>query len=145
MEWFFHTRRNFPPIHLNNSICTFVREVLKEIEDVKFPSGCDSINLDQLQKIAIGELMNLPNVIIKPSDKGGNVVLMDINQYRNICSKILINESWYRQISSTEVSSYKLEFLNLINMAKAIALIEKATWEIPQYKFPDYPVVLHVA
>lgn len=106
--------KNFPPIHLNNSICIFVREILKEIETISLSSRSDTVNLNQQQRQAIKELMDLPNVIIKPFDKGSNIILLDMTQYRDagMCLKILRNKSWYRHMSFQEVSSYKLDFLN---------------------------------
>lgn len=55
-------------------------------------------NLNQNWKRAIRELEGPKDIIIKPSDKGDNVVLMDIEKYKNMCTKILRNESWYRCI-----------------------------------------------
>lgn len=85
-------------MHLNNSIFTFVMEVLREIDNMTLNFRSDMTNLNQYQRRAIKELMDLPNVIIKPSDKGGNVVLMNTDQYKRICTNILQNDSWYRFI-----------------------------------------------
>lgn len=46
-----------------------------------------------------------------------------------MCLKILRNESWYRRISPQEVSSYRLDFIQIINSAKSESLIDGATLE----------------
>lgn len=61
----------------------FVPQVCKEIAEIhtKDYSG----NVTQAQKQALHSQNTNEGVIIKPPDKGGNVVLMDRDQYVNMC------------------------------------------------------------
>lgn len=47
------------------------------------------------EKLALSNLKKLDDVIIKPSDKGGNLVLMDSIQYKQMCLKNIPNKNWY--------------------------------------------------
>lgn len=50
-----------------------------------------------VQKQALQNLCAQEGIIIKPSDKGGNIVIMDRVQYVAICNRILGNEEWYKK------------------------------------------------
>lgn len=60
---------------------------------------CSSGNLTKNEKTALKNLSNNYDITIKPSDKGGNVALIDNDQYSLMCSKILSNRDWYHPVS----------------------------------------------
>lgn len=56
-----------------------------------------SMNLNEKEVEALKSLADNNQITIKPSDKGGNIVLLNNEDYINICKKILNNHDWYRQ------------------------------------------------
>lgn len=111
--------KNFQPMRLN-VYAPFVREVLNIIEEMNTYDKSSTINLNRSQQRAtIKELSDLSHIIIKPSDKGGNVM----------CYKILNNTSWYKRIPPQTVLFHNSDLLSLINMAKSQSIIDKATCE----------------
>ncbi len=68
------------------------------------PKSTKRCNLSEAEKIAIKELQNNPNIVIKPADKGSAVVVMSIADY--------VQEA-QRQLSDTNF--YKKEDTNLTN------------------------------
>lgn len=61
----------FPSLHTNSNIWTFLTQTIKEIEcSVSMKLG--SHNLSYAHKIALDNLSKLSHLVIKPSDKGGS-------------------------------------------------------------------------
>lgn len=67
--------------------------------------------------MALEKLKTYEGIIIKPSDKGGNIVVMSEVQNIGMCYKILKNRSWYKQISILELKVFQKNFENMINVA----------------------------
>lgn len=65
-------------------------------------------------------------IMIKPSDKGGNIVVMDNNQYLNTCNKILSNRKWYSRISSTKINKFHEDFCKMDDLAYSDGTISKS-------------------
>jgi len=55
-------------------------------------------NLNPKQLHTIKELRNNPDIIIKPADKGGAIVVMDTCNYRNEALRQLNNQQYYRPL-----------------------------------------------
>lgn len=98
-----------------------------------------SSNLDHSQTKALKSLQKCSDVVIKQSDKGGNIVLMTHNQYQSMCLTILNNRNWYCPISQSLVSSFAQELRILCTEAFFLGLIDKDTLEILVPKFPRVP------
>lgn len=54
--------------------------------------------LDLEERIALRELSEAPNLIIKPSDKGGNIVLLSKQNYEDEILRQLFDESTYARL-----------------------------------------------
>lgn len=89
--------KTFLHLSLNKNVLLFVRMVTEEI--LKLPEGqVPPGNLTNEQTLALESLKNHQEIIIKNSDKGGNVVVLDQAHFKSICNKILSNQQWYRLI-----------------------------------------------
>lgn len=78
-------------------------------------------------------------MVIKPSDKGGNNVLMSHLQYQHMCYDILNNREWYHPIDLQMVSSFENEFRGLCAQAHLKGLVDKDTMEYLVNPFPRTP------
>lgn len=104
---------NFPPLNQNPALALFVRQITREIEKLKENTIHQNLNTEQ--RLALKSLKNNAEIPIKASDKGGNIALMDIIDYRNMCLRILKNTQCYRKISPSLVERYNQEFYSLVN------------------------------
>lgn len=86
----------FPPLNTNHNLATFVASVTAEIKKIKIHRV--SGNLNQPERLALENLKKCYPLTIKPSDKGGNIVIMSNGQYRMMCNKILSNQDWHKPI-----------------------------------------------
>ena len=64
-------------------------------------------NLTSKQRTAITNLAKDTTVVIKPSDKCGSVVVMDVKDYEEACLNTLTNKEHYEELSSDPNASYK--------------------------------------
>lgn len=81
-----------PPPSTSPNAAAFLKLVNKDLEKLKIKTK-GPINLSKKKYDALNSLANNKQITIKPSDKGRNVVLLNIDDYLNICKKILNNAS----------------------------------------------------
>lgn len=84
----------YPPLTLNPNVETFTRHVTKDLRKLRHNKNKDANLTPKLRK-ALKNLQGNKNLVIKPADKGGNIVVQDTKQYKEICLKILRNTQWY--------------------------------------------------
>lgn len=128
----------FPPPSSNPNIAAFLWLVDGDIDKlhVNHPR---ITNISFSEKQALKFLSDNISVIIKPGDKGGNIVLMDNIQYVAMCSKIKKNKNWYRKIAPYIVQKFNLEYYQLVDQAYSNNIINKTTWEYIRMTFPKVP------
>lgn len=56
-------------------------------------------------------------IVIKTSDKGGNVVIMDHLQYREMCMSILSDKKAFNPLERDPTDIYKLELFDILKRA----------------------------
>lgn len=81
--------------------------------------------LIQLLYEAISDLKNNHQLVIKQSDKGGNIVVMDTSHYEYMVMDILNNREWYRPILELFLGRIMTKFRNLITQAHSNNLMQK--------------------
>lgn len=90
--------RAFPTLSTNPNIWAFVQHITNEIDKIDFDNQFTN-NLSKKQRQALTSLQNHPWLMVKPADKVGNVVVMNVETYERMCLDILDNKDWYRPIS----------------------------------------------
>lgn len=126
---------HFPSLRRNPNVWTFLTQVTKKIE-LLVSKKLGNQNLSQAHRNALVGLSSNSQLVIKPSDKGGNVVLLDELQYRNMCWDILKNRQWYKPISASNIAKYNLEYEHIIHSAHAEGLIINKIFEGIQVPHP---------
>lgn len=124
----------YPSPSLNHNVATFLKLVCKGIQALKVHHTQDS-NLSLDEKQALKTLTNNHQITIKPSNKWGNVVIMDNKQYVQICNLILANHNWYRSIPKSVVDKFNKEFYLLVDQAYYDIIIPKSMWEFIRTSF----------
>lgn len=100
----FHLAKSkvFPPSTFNKSAGLFLKLVSSELESL-IKQHPTAPNLSQSHRKALENLKANQNVIIKQADKGGSIVVMDRDHYRNICLDLLKNRTWYKPIPFSQI------------------------------------------
>lgn len=126
--------RRFLDLAMNSYVWAFLVEVVSDIKQMQITSYPS--NLTSAQRTAIFKLSELPDLIIKASDKGGNVVLMTKPHYEKMCFAIHSNKNWYRTIPASFIPTFKAKYLTIINDGYQRSLIDQDTYDYLNNKYP---------
>lgn len=130
----------FPALGLNPNVLAFVRLTTNEIKNIKIKQNT-SCNLSVLEHQTLQNLSSNSTITIKPSDKGGNIVVLDNEQYIQMCMKILNNRIWYSPVTTTKIDKLEQECYQLVDAAFYHTLISKNEWEFIRTPFPRTQVL----
>lgn len=83
-------------------------------------------NVSPALQQALVNLQLYDHLVITQSDKGGNLVIIDQNFYRDMCLSILNNPYWYQNISPLMMNNFYEKFYKMVNDAYYQDLIPKA-------------------
>ncbi|XP_069586465.1 uncharacterized protein [Ranitomeya imitator] len=126
--------KRFPPLNLFPEIETFVKVVTEDLRKIPVESQHD--NLTRGQRQALTELRSLKQVLIKPADKGGNVVLWPTEMYEKEAFRQLRDEDTYRRLSFNPTSVFQAELYDILDEAFTDGLITK---DLRDGLIPDAP------
>lgn len=101
----------------------------------------DHPTLAQLNKKPLFPSKKNHDRIIKPSDKGGNIAVMDLKRYQKMVMDILKNHHWYMTLPGFQVERVKTNYANLIAQAFRKGIIDKKIWEFLSVKTPKMPTL----
>lgn len=80
-------------------------------------------------------------IIIKPSDKGGNIVVMNLDQYKTMVMDLLLNRSWYKPIPLAQVNYAETKYRILVTRAFNKGMIDQKTLEFLTVNTPRLPAL----
>ncbi|XP_073460898.1 uncharacterized protein [Aquarana catesbeiana] len=125
----------YPSPSSNPNAAAFLKLVSTDINRMKnFPHPYSNFSRDE--RLALEALSRNHDVVIKPSDKGGNVVVMDSAQYTEMCMDILQNHEWYRPIPKSLLDKFTHDFYTLVDTAFQYNAISKQLWEFIRTSHP---------
>ena len=82
------------------------------------------------------DLHNTNNIIIKPADKGGSIVIMNTADYVQEAHRQLLNPEHYKPLTSDPTTNYNKYIHHLIDQAWRLGIIIDTTKESLQTKNP---------
>lgn len=124
-----------PPIGDISAVDIFMDLVLRDLTKLKIHH---SPNCTPSEFEAIRSLERDSNIIIKSSDKGGNTVLMDRDQYITMCNNLLSDMVSYKVLPCDPTDQYQKELLTVLLHAKTLNLIGLEELE---YLYPLHPKI----
>lgn len=122
-----------------DAIWAFLYKFIKDLKHQRWQDIPSNLTINQIQ--ALKQLQRQMDIINKPSDKGGNIVLMSHAQYQAMCYDVLKNHTWYKPISTTAVQSFIGEFQGLCTGAFWQGLIDQDKLDYLTTKFPRVPTL----
>lgn len=136
----FRPKSTFCPHVSNHTIHTFCRLVEQDVMRTCSVSKEKSYNLSLNEKKALTELMNDPNIIIKPADKGGAIVVQDKTKYQHEILSQLQNSRFYKKLPSDPTSHYQSEVFSFLENAKTQGWISQSDFNFLYCQHPIRPV-----
>lgn len=98
-------------------------------------------NLSQGEKTALLELMADKDLVFKPADKGGALVVQDANKYRLEILSQLANDKFYKKLKSDPTASFQKEIRTFLENAKLNGHISKDECDFLFCQCPIKPVL----
>ncbi|XP_077117028.1 protocadherin gamma-B1-like [Ranitomeya variabilis] len=86
---------------------------------------------------AMKRLESDDTIVIKPSDKGGNVVILDIAHYQQICESILSDGESYEVLSWNPNNEYREELAQILQVGLESGVIDKTEFD---FILPRHPI-----
>lgn len=118
----------FPPLSTNQNMMAFLKLVSWDLKQISIKAQSKD-NLTPLERQALQDLSKNYSLVVKPSDKAGNIVLMNNDQYITMCKKILNNENWYQSIPLNMIAKFSRKFYDLMDTAGRTGIITATTWK----------------
>ncbi|CAJ0948889.1 unnamed protein product, partial [Ranitomeya imitator] len=117
-----HSSR-FPPLSSCTNIDMFVRVVTEDLNHIRKNVAHD--NLSRIERERLQFLKDLPDVVIKPADKGGNVVLWPVEMYEREAYRQLDNNICYKKLTYNPLSAFSGQLESIIQRALQDDVITK--------------------
>ncbi|CAJ0941725.1 unnamed protein product [Ranitomeya imitator] len=120
-----------------SAIDIFSNLVTKELKELSVSHIQSNFNCSRQEMEAIKRLEQNTNIVIKPSDKGGNVVILGIKDYQEMCQSILRDRTTYEILSYNPTNEYFVELRTILQEGLNDGIINKTEFE---YMLPKNPV-----
>ncbi|XP_053556189.1 OTU domain-containing protein 4 [Bombina bombina] len=129
----FKNKSNFTPQLNNNAHIEIFRQLVND-DFEKLPKKI--LNKDNLfpnEKRALSNLKNNKSLVIRQANKGGGVVLQDLDDYLLEAKKILHDTAYYKKLSSDPTIEFKSLLKDIIESAfeKGILLKKEKDYLVP--------------
>lgn len=114
----------FPSSSINPNVAVFLKQTIHDICKLS-QSKFKPRNLSYDENQVLHHLTKNSKIVIKPSDRGGNVVVMNNDDYTSMCLNILENREWYRQISALNINQCNSTFYTMVDRTFHTCAISK--------------------
>ena len=116
-----------PPTQRDNCLDMYIRAVQRDVRDAYKKQMPFHHNMSHEEKKALDELARCPDIIIKPADKGGAIVILNKTDYVNEAHRQLSVSTFYKALPSDPTDDYKLVIKNVISELVQDKVIDENT------------------
>ena len=106
-----------PPSDQFSSLDHYIYRCRTEINRLDFSKQATARNLLKEERVALTSLRNRTDIVIKPADKGGAVVVWDRNLYLDEATKQLSDTQFYQQIDRDVTETHQKEIISVVTQA----------------------------
>ncbi len=135
----FGSRADFALMCLMLLLIPFVVLVEHDIMKTTTQPPCVPQKLTSKEKI-LTELMNNKDLVMKPADKGGAIVVQDAVKYKVEIFSQLSDEKFDKKLTSDPTDSFQQNVLPYLEKAKQKGWISKSEFEFLYNQHPIYPL-----
>ncbi|CAJ0966054.1 unnamed protein product [Ranitomeya imitator] len=115
--------KKFPPLSSCTNIDLFVQLVTKDF--LKIPHFKRYDNLTREERNRLNALQKMPDVVIKPADKGGNIVIWPKTMYEKEAFRQLNDKTCYRKLTYNPLSAFCSKLDTILKKAITNEIITK--------------------
>uniref|UniRef100_A0A8C5WJC8 Reverse transcriptase domain-containing protein n=1 Tax=Leptobrachium leishanense TaxID=445787 RepID=A0A8C5WJC8_9ANUR len=128
----------FPKSMISSEITTFEQMILSDLEKMEHKKSKD--NLTQQERKALRELTQDDDIVIKPADKGGGVVIMTAEYYKNEAMRILGDETTYRHLKNDPSMNFKHLFHEYLDQGHLLGILNNNELKYLKIDHPKIPI-----
>ncbi|XP_075187641.1 uncharacterized protein LOC142258985 [Anomaloglossus baeobatrachus] len=133
------TSTKMPPVQNDMStIDIFVNLVSRDLKEISEHKIFTHYNCTMEDIVAIRALEQDRHIVIKPSDKGGNVVVLDPAQYLTMCHDLLMDREGYAILRGNPTESLMSDLKRLLDKGLVDKVIDKKEHE---FLIPEHPIM----
>lgn len=118
-----------PPLTQYSNIDTFVNLVSNELRQLKPNIQKRSSNLSNNEKRAFESLLKRDDLVLKPSDKGSNVCVINRQYYMTMISNLLSDTDTYVKLEGNPTTVFPTELKDLLMGAKKKEILSDAEFK----------------
>lgn len=96
-----------PPTQRDSCLDMYIKAVQRDVRKAYQTQISFHHNMTTNEKKALEELASCPDIIIKPADKGGAIVILDKTDYVNEANKQLSVSTFYKALPNDPTQDYK--------------------------------------
>ena len=130
---------NPPTTLMPVEILAFEQAVLTDINKIDPASLKCFHNSSKAEKQAVETLGSDSNIIIKPADKGGAIVIQNIEDYKQECSRLLADKRNYKLLERDPTPELKITIASMVEQATNNQWITKKEGAFLITKHPRIP------
>lgn len=135
--------QKMPPLSKNKWLQIFLELVQTDLERVDWSQKItDNLTTDERQVLT--DLQEQSNIVIKKSDKGGNVVLLNQQYYEQEVKRLLSDTSTYRRLDSNPFPHLVMELNTKLTWAKDEGLLTQREFEhlfVREFNVPTFYII----
>uniref|UniRef100_A0A8C5WDK8 Reverse transcriptase domain-containing protein n=1 Tax=Leptobrachium leishanense TaxID=445787 RepID=A0A8C5WDK8_9ANUR len=126
---------------ISKEMTTFENMVLREIDNLQAPVRD---NLSKEDRKALKELADHPDIVVRPADKGGGIVLLSRSQYETEANRILNDTCTYRKLMNNPMKEINEKIDNYANKGEELGILSKNESDFLRIKFPKVPIFYYL-
>ncbi|XP_075707213.1 uncharacterized protein LOC142741762 [Rhinoderma darwinii] len=126
-----------PPLPAGSQLDLFQKEVLRDVKCLIYPSATPNLSVDERK--ALKWLSSNKNVILKPADKGGNIVLLSKEYYIQEAHRQLDDKMVYEILKQEPTSLYLRLLRSLLRKGVEGGFFSESFGEKLIIPFPNRP------
>lgn len=135
----FKSKSKFCPPNSNPNLTAFKVKTEYDIHKLlSAPSPLETVNLTRDESTALKELSQNPDIVIKPADKGGAIVIWQHTNYIQEAERQLSDGEYYQKLSHNPMTSMQNDFESFLQNAKTQRDINDNTYN---FLFQNHPIV----
>lgn len=136
----FRAKSNYEPTNTPKSIEAFTRLLIDEAQKINIGYGIHS-NVTRAEREAIQSLASNPNIVIRPADKGGAVVIQNYSTYRAEIMRQLGDVAIYRQLKGDPTVMFKKQVDVALQIGLSAGYITENTLKFLTTEHPMCPIL----
>ena len=141
-DLYFKSDSNWEPNNIHHTVKTFTEEFRNKIKKSleNGPQGnINRKNLSKKETKAMNDLKEREDIVVTKADKGGAIVINDVNDYVDEANRQLSNRKFYKRVAENPTSEHAALVENAIDSLKIQGHLEEKMANKPKPKNPKTP------